>query len=491
MTAHIYYFSKTEEQGNKKVLPTEDIIKNTTFPVDFTYCQVGSPYELQRQINNIGHAVRQIKIVVDYLSFSNDKQFSHLYKNILCNSIISFPDYDFYFDATVCRKNEKTYLEFLFDIDIQISQKVDFESHCINFNERSKVLPYHQIIKGKDNIFDASNLRWAVIETLYKNKKQTGRNYEKSRSVKTEHYACSVHSERESSLILGYALYANGYRVSPISSKFEAERTKSMSPELIIRDCNLFFKDEDRCHGPVSDFDIKNKASISKDKKIEFDAHWGEETKYYFLSCGKPDSPLYINKIQKLSSTKIPGTDQSTIDGIYSQLMKIGEMPKSIDDSNPILHRDESEISHAIDTYEIVRAMVDRAFEYYNNQSYVLSAVVARTAIEINNCYFTFLWEKAFYILSLSENAISVDNRLGKDSLIADDAEERIKRIKKEAKRIVGDNATNLINQILSDCRLFCKNKERFLAEDVFISEMAHINEGFSLKKSTMKLFKR
>ena len=79
----------------------------------------------------------------------------------------------------------------------------------------------------------------------------------------------------------------------------------------------------------------------------------------------------------------------------------------------------------------------------------------------------------------------------GDEEDLEKDAIFRIKKIRYEVDRIlrrpseIGNSfedrrelTKNILNQIFSDCRQYCKETEHYKAEDCFISAMAHINEG-------------
>ena len=45
-------------------------------------------------------------------------------------------------------------------------------------------------------------------------------------------------------------------------------------------------------------------------------------------------------------------------------------------------------------------------------------------------------------------------------------------------------SSKNVLSQIFNDCRLICKEYEHFESEDVFISAMGHLLEGWSLGRT-------
>ena len=77
----------------------------------------------------------------------------------------------------------------------------------------------------------------------------------------------------------------------------------------------------------------------------------------------------------------------------------------------------------------------------------------------------------------------------GNEEDLSLDANFRISKIASEVERLM-DRAGNyrrkyrynVLNQIFSDCRAFCKEKKHFESENRFISAIAHINEGYTYK---------
>ena len=138
--------------------------------------------------------------------------------------------------------------------------------------------------------------------------------------------------------------------------------------------------------------------------------------------------------------------------------------------------------------------MVDRAWKYYyEDKRYIHAAVLAQETIEVLNGFHEALLLKAYHILAVSENAIAMNTIGGDEEALKNDAIFRISKIDYEIERILRrpkENGNgnedrrefkyNILNQIFSDCRKICKEKEHFAAEDCFISAMAHVNEGFT-----------
>lgn len=147
--------------------------------------------------------------------------------------------------------------------------------------------------------------------------------------------------------------------------------------------------------------------------------------------------------------------------------------------------------SHGIplNLYDLVNSMLERAENYYCNSSYIKASMVANEAIEIMNGYHEALMLKAYRIKAISENAIAMSVSGGDEDRLRADTFLRINIILDEVHRMLfscdseEDRKTleyNILNQIFSECRKFCKEKEHFKAEDCFISAMAHVTEGYT-----------
>lgn len=165
-----------------------------------------------------------------------------------------------------------------------------------------------------------------------------------------------------------------------------------------------------------------------------------------------------------------------------------------------------------LDLYDLAKSMLGRATCYYQHENYIKAAVLAGEIMEVLNGFHEALTLQAYHVQAISENAIAMNVIGGSEMALKEDAEFRIKKIKNEIDRILSrsnneDKANsrrfstlktvwgrlfhdvraerrelkyNILNQILSDCRKVCKDKEYFGAEDCFISAMAYVNEGFT-----------
>lgn len=163
-----------------------------------------------------------------------------------------------------------------------------------------------------------------------------------------------------------------------------------------------------------------------------------------------------------------------------------------------------------LDFYDSVRNMLERAWKYYNVGKYIRSAIISSEVIEVLNGFHEALVLQAYHILAISENAIAMNTIGSNEEELSMDASFRISKIAGEVDRLMdrqrdghqffrsdslnkligrwmdteGEDRRklkyNILNQIFSECRSFCKEKEHFDSENRFISAMAHVNEGYT-----------
>lgn len=140
-----------------------------------------------------------------------------------------------------------------------------------------------------------------------------------------------------------------------------------------------------------------------------------------------------------------------------------------------------------LNVYDMVKKMVDRAKSYYEDKKYIRASIVSWEAIEVMNGFHEILTLEAYHVYALSDNAIAMSVLGGEEEALTTDTRFRVKKIRADINRLLyrhQDNderrkfAMNALNQIFSDCRAFCKQKEHFNSEEVFISAMGHLNDS-------------
>lgn len=492
----VYYISAHDDYKTRANLE-KYVTDNPVNPINVQAKHVCSPFELLDLLSSIDSTINSNKIIFDYYSFYEDKKNTEMYSQVIRDAIISHPEYDFYFDESESPKDERSIGDFIIrkagiaeSSQRRLIEKINPSFHIFNTKVRTKTNGYHKIALGKSNLFDASNLRWACLEINYIKQGQKSRNYKKIQTDRANNFAYCVNSDIQSTIINSYLLFANGYRVQPIFSTFELNDLNQNNKNhncnaLVIRNKELLFANEGRDSSEKTKYDILGYKYNSNGMVLLQSNYWDWNNKYYFLACDT-NTPLTAkaDKIQTSSDDKaivttIPGTRSLTINGIYRDLEEILS-EKTCKESPLELERETSptDINKSISSQEMIQSMIQRAGKYYSQGQFIYSALVARYSLEINNGFFPVLSAEAMYTLSLAENAIAVNNLLGKDKFIAEDAEIRVYYIKREVERLIKSGSYNLIHQIYSDCRDYCKLKERFQSEEVFIDAMAKLNDG-------------
>ena len=112
------------------------------------------------------------------------------------------------------------------------------------------------LIHSKDNLFDASNIRYAIKQWKYAELDVHSRNFSIIQESRRDHLAISVEEEDQQNRINSYCLYANGYRVLPVTTARELaainKDIQGFNPSIIVRDYDLQFYDAssiESCNG--------------------------------------------------------------------------------------------------------------------------------------------------------------------------------------------------------------------------------------------------
>lgn len=377
------------------------------------------------------------------------------------------------------------------------------------------------LLRVGNNVFDAANLRY-VIKQWKLIQLNCAKNYKKIECSRRNNIAICVEEESSQCYYNCYVFFANGYRSLPVTSatflrnirdiEFKGERT-------IVRDFDLQFTDEKQVSKDVNEVDkirgYKFDSGVWLDYIDDKSEYWRIEdyrnNDVYFVTYGYDGLVVEHNRknlqIHESKTTLcVPGMTKPII-GILTPLskymktlyVKTSTMRYNVfeDDYIMDLSRENHQHGAPLDLYDMALSMIKRAEYYLKECNYLLSAIISQEVVEMLNGFHKALSLQAYYIHVKAENSLAIDVLGGDDKILAEDAILRIKRIEEDIDRVLAEKdfkasslekkkirkATrlNVLNQIFSDCRTFCKEKEHFKAEDVFISEMAHINDGFSL----------
>lgn len=523
-------FSSWEEQcvnfnySQKYITAVPIALEKKTFPFN------GRPGELSFFMKSHVENYENLYVVVGNCP---NKKYAHLCAEII-TLILSYPEVNFIFEDTDFVTN------FLF------SQNDSNSSFIPQFSVVSNIKIVENIL-WSNNLFDASNLRHECRKRKLKTLKVSSI-YSHKQEQRKDSLALVIDEETEQCLLNSYLLSANGFRCFPITSFCQFKRVfddRTLEYKLIVRDFDLQFPDEDsteywiRINGetsislPSATIDlirgykyVENQGwyDLTSNEKIEiaeglhvFDApsegykklcnpYWnGKNNKTITISQGYKnlelssklisspirDGVLYLYGISK------------PLDGIYYPFKNFPKIRDTYKDSQLDIKcdfgrtRDNHDHSIALDLYDIANSIIFRSKVYYANNKYILSAILAEDALELLNGYHITLSIQAYHILAISENAIAM-NTIGSDEKALEaDCFMHVQKIKSDIEWLVkgtDQNKKNILNQIFSDCRLFCKEKEHFESEDVFLEAMAELNEGCQLfpnkdSKSSINLF--
>lgn len=457
-------------------------------------------------------------------------------KDIIENS--TFQKYKFYKELNADNDNNAIDIT-LRRLDLhRICNMIDSNFHCIYEEDQLDSAAPQRLLEFC-NLFDASNLRYAIKKFNFL-KKSIHENYSNFYQTRAENIAYIVDEESEQCQLLSYCMYANGYRAFPIVSKRlllrTAENRKKKDNHLTIRDFDLQFRDEHleysqpeniRRNENYSETDFIRGFKYNSWKQWEnllqkrfcdsmgcylncsYNNPYWHESEYgnvYCASQGYYNLEFKHDNSWKISEDRqklyVPGIKKPLV-GIYeslnSKIKNTQDVRKILRTFSKIHPREikRTRIGHIhsveLDLYDQALSIYYRSQKYYGQGEFILSAVLSQEVIEILNGYHTSLGLQALLVHAKAENAIAM-NVLGcNENYLVKDCQIRIKLIHDDVNRMVSEttfDATNILNQIFSDCRLYCKEKEHFKSEEVFIDAMAKLNDGIniSLKEDTIRL---
>lgn len=505
--------------------------------------------DLSLYLNQHDCNLQSLHVIIDIASITEIDQIKYIR-----NSIVEFPEVQFLFDThyrTECR-----ILDFIFPkeeydklLDSCKNDKVDVDSAWknvltgvdssfleVNLNnpkqEDNISALFSRIINGMDNTFDVSNLRYAIKYWKYIDLKvYNNRNFSHTQDSRFENIAICIEEEVRQNIFTSYALYANGFRSLPITTRLELwliNSQNNLKQGIIIRDYDLQFEDEDGC--PVDairgyryckEAELKEGSALwqqvkrfIKDFKVgwndltqkylrEPNVYWGNlissKLPIYFITKGPrhsivahPDECNKVNIDETNQVITLPGFEKP-ICGIYRPfhaLPKVREIYQKTRYSQNSLdyeiktYRKDHDHSTPLDIYDLANNMIRRADNYYSSGNYILAALVSSEALEFLNGFHYRLMVKAYYIHAIAENAIAMNIVGGNEAYLAKDTMDRVKKIKEDVERIFykydEKNKRYVLNQIYSSCRQFCKAHEHFESEEIFISALGHLLEGLS-----------
>lgn len=517
-------------------------------PFYFVPTIVEAPFQIYSKIReSLKDSGSNLSVLIDYKSFIMNSKKWQEYSTVLRDCILCFPELNFYFDERDRSDKNESITDFLDYIVTGIGltknglniEDVIKDIHIFKseIHERNKIIdmaesPFNLLLKGRDNLFDASNLRFVLKKMRYK-ELSLHENYGSVQKSRKENLALCIEEERSQSLFNSIALFLNGFRVLPITCAEELQWANcNLKPSIIIRDYDLQFSDgadkRKRQRGAktatVSQFEniylIRgwhcNKTNKKWEKTIDNNnVYWsnlnnapifyvskgsqndeGKRNMFFHIFNTDDDSKQQEIKGDNSSQLFLPGIDKP-VSGVYKPFQAINIIRRRYNDSfqpeDTIFTNRTQEDGHGVplDIYNVVKDMVDRAELYYNNGRFVHSVVVANEAIEIMNGFHQSLTIRAYRCQVMAENALAANILGGDENELRNDTEFRLEKIEKDITRIssVGDHEDalninkkkNMLNQIFNDIRIYCQEREHFEAEDAVVRAIGHLNEGFPL----------
>ena len=404
---------------------------------------------------------------------------------------------------------------------------------CWEDGEEDDELLIRSIICGRDNTFDAGNLRYAVkFRKCLSLRVDRNRNFSRIQDSRRSNLGICVEQQVLQNIHASYALYANGYRVLPVTSRHELER---LGPAgflkgrgVVLRGFDLQFEDEggepvDEIRGfkYCGDSDMASIAASKGRAASCYKRGWndfrssfeGRDNRYWKAFAGREaDFPVYfvteaprgsvisspsggsqVSVSQNGEKLTLPGLG-IPVCGIYHAFQTIPEVKRTYEAAlyrpvDPSYRIDTSRNAHdhsaPLDLYEQASSMLARAEEYLAKGRFILAALVSGEAIEYMNGFHHRLMVKAYHICSKAENAMAMEIVGGNKWQLMRDTSFRVEKIKADVARFHygqgGSGSENVLSQIFSDCRLFCKETEHFESENVFVGAMGRQLEGLRL----------
>jgi len=527
-------------------------------PFEFNCSAIKSPFQIYLgALELIKSGKSRLSAIIDYKSFLSKNSQRGDYATVIRDVILCFPEINFYFDVTDSpseHPKSKSFLDMFINasglaIPENLQNKVNLKLH--SFSRDKSDSPFESFIQGKDNLYDASNLRYFMKMVRY-HELSLRQNFQTIQESRSSQIALCVEEERSQSLFNSVALYLNGYRVLPITSACELRwANENIVPDIIIRDYDLQFSDASKSYSKtrtrkrgVDD----SQAEISKSDVIHIVRGWrfnkvwsstlDKNNPYwsnyhsiptFYISKGAQNPRGYTNLILTIPKSQ-DGNNQQFVNGIGEAVLELPGIYKPVsgiytpfhqidiirkryehcykeeEGGLPVITNRTEEGGHGVplDIYGIVKSMVDRAEGYYENKRFVHAVIVANDAIEIMNGFHQALTIRAYRCLAMAENALATNILGGDENCLQIDTSFRLNKIEKEVTRIasIGNKTDslnvskrrNMLNQIYNEIRVYCKEREHFDAENAVIRKMGHLNEGLSLStlvRSIISIFRK
>ena len=470
-----------------------------------------------------------LHVIVDYISWSQVDKFDN-YTTVFRDLIMCYPEVQFLFDETYVNHwnqiegKHYNFLNFLFrDAFVEnntvsgVSVMADFHTFIFEKDENSLKKQFKLLLRGRNNTFDASNLRCA-IKTYKFGELSVNDNFSNITNSRRDHSAVVVEEERHQNYYNSYCLYASGYRVFPITTATELiwinkKTSESEEQPLLLRDYDLQFVDEKEAphsksqigwneidHIRGAKYTKNGTFQLSDKKSSQYWSSFSDEHSYFLSKGGAHMEVRLKNKNNRQAMTLIKRGKKlllngikKPLEGVYVSTRNIKEIKErykstrySIANPNYIIDiKRKGNLGHScpLDIYGIVRSMVHRAENYYQKGRYRMAALVSGEALLLLNGFHVSLMKTAYFVQAVSENAMSMSLLGGDELVLSKDVAFRMQKVKEDVARMISEkkDQDNVLYNIFNDCRLFCREKEYFDAADYALSAMMHKKEGCNI----------
>ena len=169
--------------------------------------------------------------------------------DIIAKTILRFPEVMFLFDES-WHKDSTDNVDFT---DFIFYNRCDYVSFIYKRYHQYRVWepePFAFIQRNWDNLYDGSNLRFAIKRYFYSQLHVNRFNFSTIQDSRATNLALCIEEEHSQNRFNSYALYANGFRVLPVSSSKDLKAINAnvtsdnaLSPSIVVRDYDLQFPD--------------------------------------------------------------------------------------------------------------------------------------------------------------------------------------------------------------------------------------------------------
>lgn len=246
--------------------------------------------------------IDNLYVIIDYLSFFTNLSELQEAADAIRRTILQFPEVDFLFDQSGVPDDWVNGMEFILEQPRESSdcQKILYGFHIFDKNIEH---PFYFAVLDYDNLFDGTNLRWAVRTVYYEKLNAKANNFSKIQLHRSDNLAYVIDDEQRQSRFNSIALYSCGYRVIPVhTAKMLLTlnrgilKTSLYEPKLIIRDFDLQFPDAEA----KRDYEVEENKEQENEKSII----------YFYYNVPEWNNDWKITLHNKLEIPNIDGYDK-------------------------------------------------------------------------------------------------------------------------------------------------------------------------------------